>query len=91
VKINPIRRPAELNDNTRLEQFAGRLNSGNVILPESLQTREKPFPIASRALIEKINVTSESRIAVKDDCFTPDNDVTDFESGQQPNELDNVW
>ena len=82
VKIDPIRRPSELNYCAGTEQFARPLHFRNVIIPKHFKRFEKAACIISRAIVKEINITGEAGISVKNNSLVSDNEATNLKSAQ---------
>src|SRR5439155_5684 len=67
VEGDSIRWPAELDDYARLKQLVGRVHAGNIIVPKNLERMKKAARIGRRARAKQIDISSQRRIAVRDD------------------------
>src|ERR1700730_13715831 len=90
VEVDSIRWPAELDDYARLKQLLGRVHTRNIIVPKNLQALKKAARIGRRALVKQIDISSQPRIAVKDNGLASHHEATHPKALQQADELNHV-
>jgi len=90
VEINPIWRPAKLNNYAGFEQLLRGFDPRNIVIPKNFECFEKPCHIAGCSLKVEINISREPRITMKDDGFTPNNEVMDLEPAEQSDEFKHI-
>lgn len=86
-KIDPIRRAAELHNETRFHQFLRVLNTWNGSVPERGQRPKERLDIPGFVGLEEIHVTCETRVPVKDHRLAAHDNILRLELMQAADEI----
>ncbi len=79
-----------MNNYAGFEQLLRGFDPRNIVIPKNFECFEKPCHVAGCSLKVEINISSEPRITMKDDGFTPNNEVTDLEPAEQSDEFKHI-
>jgi len=89
-EINPIGRAPKLHHDAWFDQFLHGLDARNRAGPKLKQRREKPGCIGGGGFVKEINVAGEPRVAVINNCLSPDDHTAHLEAAQQSHEFDDI-